>query len=246
MVLASKRSSGLQRLPQASSCRVHDSNMLIGCAVPVRDPQFKRRRAPWANLVEKAPSAGPRTVDRLSGATTSLGSMAEVSERALGAIRTTLNDLGLSWAETRPGVFSVRLPGTRKLSTECALDVGAHALQVRAFVARRPDENHAVVYRWLLERNLRLFGVAFCVDALGDIYLSGRLSLEAVTAAEVDRLLGAVADAADASFNPILELGFASSIRREWAWRRSRGESTANLAAFAHLDPGPAESGDNG
>jgi hypothetical protein len=46
-----------------------------------------------------------------------------------------------------------------------------------------------------------------------------------------------VAEAADSGFNTILELGFASSIRGEWVWRRSRGESTANLAAFAHLDP---------
>ena len=43
---------------------------------------------------------------------------------------------------------------------------------------------------------------------------------------------------ADDSFNVILELGFAESIRREWVWRRSRGESTANLEAFRHLDPG--------
>jgi hypothetical protein len=64
--------------------------------------------------------------------------------------------------------------------------------------------------------------------------------LASVTPAEVDRLLGAVAETSDASFNVILELGFANSIRREWAWRRSRGESTANLAAFEHLDPGPS------
>ena len=68
-------------------------------------------------------------------------------------------------------------------------------------------------------------------------YLSGRISNTAVTASEVDRLMGAVAETADGSFNVILELGFAESIRREWVWRRSRGESTANLAAFAHLDP---------
>ena len=55
----------------------------------------------------------------------------------------------------------------------------------------------------------------------------------------VDQLLGIVAETADSSFNTILELGFADSIRREWVWRRSRGESTANLAAFTHLDPGP-------
>ena len=53
------------------------------------------------------------------------------------------------------------LPGTRKLVTECALEVGQYALNLRAFVARRPDENHAAVYRWLLERNLKLYGVAF-------------------------------------------------------------------------------------
>jgi hypothetical protein len=62
--------------------------------------------------------------------------------------------------------------------------------------------------------------------------------VELVTRGQVDWLLGAVAEAADDSFNVILELGFAESIRREWAWRRSRGESTANLAAFTQLDPG--------
>jgi hypothetical protein len=40
---------------------------------------------------------------------------------------------------------------------------------------------------------------------------------------------------ADSSFNPLLELGFSSAIRREWAWRVSRGESLANLKAFEHL-----------
>jgi hypothetical protein len=47
--------------------------------------------------------------------------------------------------------------------------------------------------------------------------------------------LGSVLEYADGSFNTILELGFASAIRREWEWRISRGESTANLEAFKHL-----------
>ena len=164
--------------------------------------------------------------------------MSEPRDRAISETRAELGELDLDWSEAAPGLFSVRLPGTRKLVTECALEVGQHAMQVRAFVARNPDENHAGVYRWLLERNLRLHGICFALDALGDIYLTGRLSVELVTRAAVDRLLGAVAEAADDSFNVILELGFAESIRKEWAWRRSRGESTANLAAFTHLDPG--------
>ena len=150
----------------------------------------------------------------------------------LVTVRDTLESTDLTWREIRDGVFTVDLPGERKLSTPCRLDVGEHALGVHAFVARNPDENHERVYRWLLERNLRLFGVSFAVDHAGDIYLDGRVPLAAVTPGELDRLLGSVLTYADESFNTILELGFASSIRREWEWRRSRGESTRNLDAF--------------
>ena len=42
----------------------------------------------------------------------------------------------------------------------------------------------------------------------------------------------------DDYFDRALELGFASSIRREWDWRVKRGESLANLRAFARFaDP---------
>jgi hypothetical protein len=42
----------------------------------------------------------------------------------------------------------------------------------------------------------------------------------------------------DDNFNRALEIGFASSIQREWEWRVKRGESLANLRAFARLaDP---------
>jgi hypothetical protein len=164
--------------------------------------------------------------------------VSDLRDHAISEIRAELSELDLDWAESEPGLFSVSLPGTRKLVTECALQVGKYGMNLRAFVARNPDENHSGVYRWLLERNLKLHGICFAVDAHGDIYLTANVPVELVTRAEVDRLLGAVAEAADDSFNVILELGFAESIRQEWAWRRSRGESTANLAAFTHLDPG--------
>lgn len=149
----------------------------------------------------------------------------------------TLEESELEYARHGDDVFEVELPGERKLKTTCRLEVGRHALGVHAFVARNPDENHEAVYRWLLERNLKLFGVAFAIDSAGDIYLDGRLPLESVTSAELDRLLGSVLSYADESFNTILELGFAESIRKEWRWRESRGESTRNLDAFRHLRP---------
>jgi hypothetical protein len=147
-------------------------------------------------------------------------------------IRDHLVALEVEFAESAEGVFSLSLPGERKLQTAVRLDVGPHALGCHAFVCRAPDENHEAVYRWLLQRNLRMYAVAFAVDRLGDIYLDARLPLAAVTPDELDRLLGSVLTYADESFNTILELGFASSIRKEWEWRRLRGESTANLEAF--------------
>ncbi|MCD4533799.1 YbjN domain-containing protein [Nocardioides sp. cx-169] len=147
-------------------------------------------------------------------------------------VRDYLRDNEIEFEEGDEGVFSLTLPGEKKLQTAVRLDVGPHALGVHAFVCRKPDENHERVYRWLLERNLKMYAVAFAVDRLGDIYLDARLPLASVSPDELDRLLGSVLTYADDSFNSILELGFAGSIRKEWEWRKLRGEPTHNLEAF--------------
>ena len=153
-------------------------------------------------------------------------------------IRAALEEAGLTYSSPGDGQFFVTLPGTHKLATNCWLVVGAHALLVEAFVCRRPDENAEEFLRFLLRRNARTYGVSFSVDAAGDVYLVGRLPLHAVTPGEVDRLLGCVLQYADESFDTLLEIGFASSIQREWEWRRKNGESTATLQAFSRFaDP---------
>jgi len=131
--------------------------------------------------------------------------------------------------------FLVTLPGETKLQTQCALIVGDYSLSINAFVIRKPDDNAAAVHAWCLAKNAGMYGVAFATNELGDIFLVGRLPLSAVTDREIDRVIGAVLQYSDASFNPLLELGFSTAIRREWAWRLSRGESLSNLEAFKHL-----------
>ncbi|MFF5027954.1 YbjN domain-containing protein [Streptomyces collinus] len=162
-------------------------------------------------------------------------------DRAAQVIEGVLKDAELEWESPETGNYVVRLPGTRKLSTTVSLLVGRHTLSLNAFVVRHPDENEAGVHRWLLERNLKLFGVSYAVDRLGDIYVTARLPLAAVTPEETDRLLGQVLEAADGAFNTLLELGFATAIRKEHAWRVSRGESTKNLDAFKSLIERPAD-----
>jgi hypothetical protein len=154
---------------------------------------------------------------------------------AVRAVRQALEGLEVSFEEPSPGTFVAVLPGERKLRTTVSLVVGPHSLTANAFVVRRPDENAEAVYRWLLRHNAKHPGVAFGIDPLGDVYVVGQLPLAAVTVDEIDRLLGRVLALSDSSFNTLLELGFASSIRREWAWRVSRGEPLDNLQAFSHL-----------
>jgi hypothetical protein len=154
---------------------------------------------------------------------------------ARGAIEAALAEADLEFEQPSPNAYVVKLPGDHKLWTTCSLVVGDHTLSLNAFVARHPDENFEGVYRWLLERNTRLGLVAFALDRLGDVFLVGRLPLTSVSPEDVDQLLGEVLEASDASFDTLLELGFAGAIRREWAWRVSRGEPLQNLAAFAHL-----------
>ena len=173
--------------------------------------------------------------------------MAELSTgqaAAIAAVEAALEALELKPESPAAGSYLVRLEGQRKLATMTWLIVGAHSLHVEAFFCRQPDENHTRFYRFLLERNGRMYGVHFAVDSCGDVYLVGRLPLSSVSADEIDRVLGCVLTYSDENFDPALAIGFASSIRKEWAWRVKRGESLANLRAFARFaDPVPGEAG---
>ena len=146
-----------------------------------------------------------------------------------------LDGLGVSYESPQPGSYLVKLPGQHKLQTMAWLIAGAHSLQVEAFFCRQPDENHAAFYRFLLEHNARMYGVHFAVDQTGDVYLVGRLPLAAISAAEVDRLLGCALSYADDTFDQALMIGFASAIKKEYDWRVKRGESLANLQAFGRI-----------
>jgi hypothetical protein len=159
-------------------------------------------------------------------------------------IRATLDDRQVAYEQVGDYAYVARLQGVRRLVTAVRFVIGDQSLLIEAFFVRRPDENAEEFYRFLLERNGRMYGVHFAIDSRGDVYLIGRLPLLAVTPDEIDRLLGCVLTYADETFDAALEIGFAESIRREWDWRTSRGEPVDNLRAFARVtDPtvrGPA------
>lgn len=152
------------------------------------------------------------------------------------ALNTWLEESGLEWElGAREHEYVVTLPGEKKLKTVVSLLVGDRSLSAVAFVVRNPDENHADVYKFLLQRNMRLPGVGYAIDPSGDVYVKGRIPTVSVTSDEIDALMGAMLDASDGIFNDVLARGFLTSMKKEWRWRVTNGESTRNLEAFKHL-----------
>lgn len=153
----------------------------------------------------------------------------------INELKNYLAEHDLAPEEVTENALVVTIKGNTKLQINVAMAIGTHTFRIESFVARNPDENHEAVYRWMLEENRKLLSTAFCLDGYGDIYLRSSLPMESLTLDQVDQLLGIIVAQSDRSFNVLLELGFKSAIEREWAWRTSRGMSTANLEAFTHL-----------
>lgn len=150
-----------------------------------------------------------------------------------------LEDIGLTSERVAEGAYLVTLEGEHKLRTMTWLVVQDTTLLVEAFFMRKPAENEGGTYRFLLGRNSRMYGVHFCVDRIGDVYLTGRLALEVISPEEIDRVLGCVRTYSDENFDPAVALGFAGAIEREKAWRAKLAASGAGRRPDGVGAPGP-------
>jgi hypothetical protein len=119
--------------------------------------------------------------------------------------------------------WMVMLHGERKRTVAVTLSIGDHTLVVQSFFMRAPDQDAAAVYALLLRRNLRSYTLRFALHPDGDVLLVGVVPLEAVTDAELDRVLGQLLAVADGTFDEALRLGFSAYIEREQAWRSATG-----------------------
>jgi Putative bacterial sensory transduction regulator len=146
-------------------------------------------------------------------------------ERLATVIHKALADLEVPFERVNENSFLVTLAGEHKLRTMTWLVIGDHTLMIEAFFMRRPAENAAGTYAFLLGRNARTYGVHFSVDRIGDIFLTGQIPFTAVDPDEIDTVLGCVRSYADENFDPAIALGFAGAIEREKAWRAKIGDT---------------------
>ena len=151
-----------------------------------------------------------------------------------GQLLDVLSELGAPFERVSAGAYVVTLHGSRRPSTLLWLIAGEQSVAVEAFVMHVigvPDPS--ALHRHVLGRNLRLRGVHFALDDVGDLFLTGSLPHAALGAAGVDRLLGEVLQLLDDNQDALERLAYgdrltadpalAAKVRADGAGRRPAG-----------------------
>lgn len=117
--------------------------------------------------------------------------------------------------EKMPGEphWFVRVNGDEKQVFTIWFLLRQRSLFVETYFMPAPEEQQALVYEFLLRRNLRIFGMGFAIGGEDAVYLTGEIHNHAVTDAELDRLLGTAYMQTEECFRPAMRLGFASKFQ---------------------------------
>jgi hypothetical protein len=106
----------------------------------------------------------------------------------------------------------VRVRGEAKDVFTIWLTLRQRTLEYETYVLPAPPENAGELYEWVLRRNADLYGAAFCIGAEDAVYLRGHVASEAVTDAELDRILGSLYAWTERYFRPLAGIAFRSKL----------------------------------
>ena len=138
----------------------------------------------------------------------------EVEARIDDWARRQLDELDVVDAVERgePGErrWYVRVKGESKDVFTIWLTLRQRTLEYETYVMPAPEENAGELYEWVLRRNTDLYGAAFCIGVEDALFLRGHIAAEAVTDAELDRILGSLYAWTERFFRPMLRIGFRS------------------------------------
>lgn len=102
----------------------------------------------------------------------------------------------------------VRVRGEAKDVFTIWLTLRQRTLEYETYVLPAPPANAGELYEWVLRRNAELYGAAFCIGAEDAVYLRGHVPAEAVTDAELDRVLGSLYAWTERFFPTLVRMAF--------------------------------------
>jgi hypothetical protein len=88
-------------------------------------------------------------------------------------------------------------------------DLHQRTLRYEVYFMPDPPAHQLELYRLLLQRNHTTYAAHFSIGPDGDVYLVGRVLLEHLDAASLDRVLGGLYELVERWFQPAIRLGFA-------------------------------------
>ena len=88
-------------------------------------------------------------------------------------------------------------------------DLHQRTLRYEVYFLPDPPAHHEALYRFLLQRNHKMYGAHFSIGPDGDCYLVGRTLLEHLDVAELDRIIGVLYEAVERWFPTAVRIGFA-------------------------------------
>jgi hypothetical protein len=93
-------------------------------------------------------------------------------------------------------------------ATTIYFDLHQRTLRYEVYFLPDPPRNQLQLYRFLLERNHGLYGARFSIGPDGDLYLTGRVALEPLDTAELDRVIGVLYELVETWFQPAVRLAY--------------------------------------
>ncbi len=125
-------------------------------------------------------------------------------------------------AVTGAPCWFVRMRGDEKDVITVWFTLRQRTLFHEAQLMPAPEEDIRGTWEYLLRRNAELLGMGFALGREEAVYLVGRVPIERVDEAELDRIVGTTWASIDECFPTAMALGFATRFRRRPAPRPDR------------------------
>ena len=104
--------------------------------------------------------------------------------------------------------WSVRFGCDARDATTIYFDLHQRTLRYEVYFLPDPPARRLDLYRYLLAHNHAMYGARFSIGPDGDVYLVGRVALEHLTVAELDRIIGVLYEAVDRCFPTAVSIAF--------------------------------------
>jgi hypothetical protein len=93
-------------------------------------------------------------------------------------------------------------------ATTIYFDLHERTLRYEVYFLPIPPVPSVELYEYLLRRNHSMYGARFSLGPDGDIYLVGRVALEHLTVAELDRIIGVLYELTEQWFPAVVRLAY--------------------------------------